>query len=64
MEDIKLQRLKEVLSVPTHSRQEDLMIEYLEKTLSGKGYDYQKDSIGNISWLRTHRPRPQGPHWC
>ena len=48
MEDRKLQRLKEVLSVPTHSRQEDLMIEYLEKTLSGKGYDYQKDSIGNI----------------
>ncbi len=48
MEDRKLQRLKEVLSVPTHSRQEDLMIEYLEKTLTEKGYEYQKDSIGNI----------------
>ncbi len=48
MEDRKLQRLKEVLSVPTHSRQEDLMIEYLERTLSEKGYEYQKDAIGNI----------------
>ena len=37
MEDRKLRRLKEVLSVPTHSRQEDLMIEYLEKTLTEKG---------------------------
>ena len=48
MEDKKLQRLKEVLSVPTYSRQEDLMIEYLERVLIEKGYDYKKDSIGNI----------------
>jgi di/tripeptidase len=48
MEDRKLQRLKEVLSVPTYSRQEDLMIEYLERVLIKKGYDYKKDSIGNI----------------
>jgi len=48
MEDRKLQRLKEVLSVPTHSRKEDLMIEYLEKVLVQKGYDYKKDTIGNI----------------
>ncbi len=48
MEDIKLQRLKEVLSVPTHSRQEDLMIEYLERVLLEKGYDYKKDFMNNI----------------
>ena len=48
MEDRKLQRLKEVLSVPTYSRQEDLMIEYLERVLIEKGYNYKKDSIGNI----------------
>lgn len=48
MEDRKLQRLKEVLSVPTHSKEEDLMIEYLEGVFTEKGYDYQKDSIGNL----------------
>lgn len=48
MEDRKLQRLKEVLSVPTHSRNEDLMIEYLEGVFTEKGYDYKKDSIGNL----------------
>jgi di/tripeptidase len=48
MEDRKLQRLKEVLSVPTHSRQEDLMIEYLERVLLEKGYDYYKDDMKNI----------------
>jgi len=48
MEDKKLQRLKEVLSVPTHSRQEDLMIEYLERVLLEKGYDYYKDGMKNI----------------
>lgn len=48
MEDYKLQRLKEVLSVPTHSRKEDLMIEYLEGVLTDKGYQYKKDNIGNI----------------
>ena len=48
MEDRKLQRLKEVLSVPTHSRQEDLMIEYLERVLLEKGYEYKKDFMNNI----------------
>jgi len=48
MEDRKLQRLKEVLSVPTHSRNEELMIEYLEKVLTEKGFNYTKDKIGNI----------------
>lgn len=48
MEDRKLQRLKEVLSVPTHSREEELMIDYLEEVLTEKGYDYKKDNIGNI----------------
>ena len=44
----KLQRLKEVLSIPTHSRQEELMIAYLEDVLTEKGYEYKKDSLGNI----------------
>jgi di/tripeptidase len=48
MEDNKLQRLKEVLSVPTFSRNEKLMIEYLERVLNEKGYDYYKDSLNNI----------------
>ena len=48
MEDRKLQRLKEVLSIPTHSRHEELMIAYLENVLTEKGYDYKKDGLGNI----------------
>jgi hypothetical protein len=44
----KLDRLKEVLSVPTHSRDESRMIAYLEKVLTEKGYDYTKDELGNI----------------
>lgn len=48
MEDLKLQRLKEVLSVPTFSRNERLMIEYLKGVLDSKGYDYYVDNIGNI----------------
>ena len=48
MDNAKLQRLKEVLSVPTHSRNEKLMIEYLEKVLKDKGFKYQKDKMGNI----------------
>lgn len=48
MEDKKLQRLKEVLSIPTHSRNERLMIEYLEDVLKTKGYQYTKDKMGNI----------------
>jgi putative aminopeptidase FrvX len=48
MQDIKLQRLKEVLAIPTYSRNEELMIEYLENVLTEKGYEYQKDRLGNI----------------
>jgi len=44
----KLTRLTEVLSVPTHSRNEKLMIEYLQKVLTEKGYDHYTDSHGNI----------------
>jgi len=44
----KLNRLIEVLSVPTHSRDEKLMIEYLQKVLTQKGYDHYTDSHGNI----------------
>lgn len=48
MEDKKLQRLKEVLAIPTYSRKEELMIAYLESVLSEKGFSYEKDEIGNI----------------
>ena len=44
----KLGRLKEVLSVPTYSRNEVLMIEYLKKVLDEKGFDYTVDNLGNI----------------
>jgi len=44
----KLNRLIEVLSVPTHSRNEKLMIEYLQKVLTQKGYEHYTDSHGNI----------------
>lgn len=48
MEENKLKRLKEVLSIPTHSREEDLMISYLEEVLTEKGYDFFTDKHGNI----------------
>lgn len=44
----KLDRLKEVLSVPTYSRDESRMIAYLNKVLDEKGYDYEVDDLGNI----------------
>jgi hypothetical protein len=44
----KLDRLKEVLSVPTYSRDESRMIAYLTKVLDEKGYDYTVDDLGNI----------------
>jgi len=48
MNSEKLGRLKEVLAVPTYSRNEVLMIEYLKKVLDQKGYDYTVDNLGNI----------------
>lgn len=44
----KLNRLKEVLAIPTYSRSEELMIEYVSKVMDEKGYDYRVDDIGNI----------------
>lgn len=44
----KLNRLKEVLSVPTHSRNEKLMVEYLQKVLTEKGIEHYTDTHGNI----------------
>ena len=41
-------RLKEVLSIPTYSRNEELMITYLKEVLDEKGYEYYVDDIGNI----------------
>jgi putative aminopeptidase FrvX len=48
MTEDNLNRLKEVLSVPTHSRNEKLMIEYLTKVLTEKGYEHYVDKHGNI----------------
>jgi acetylornithine deacetylase/succinyl-diaminopimelate desuccinylase-like protein len=48
MDKIKIDRLKEVLSVPTYSGDESRMIKYLCEVLDGKGYDYDVDSLGNI----------------
>ena len=48
MTEEKLNRLKEVLSVPTYSQDEKLMIEYLQKVLTEKGYEHYTDKHGNI----------------
>jgi len=48
MTETNLNRLKEVLSVPTYSQNEKLMIEYLQKVLTEKGYEHYTDKHGNI----------------
>ena len=48
MTEEKFNRLKEVLAIPTHSQNEKLMIEYLQKVLTEKGYDHYTDEHGNI----------------
>lgn len=48
MEDRKLQRLKEVLAIQTHSKNEELMIAYLKEVLTEKGYEHYVDTLGNI----------------
>lgn len=40
--------LKEVLSVPTATYKEDLMIDFLEKWLTEKNISHYKDSYGNV----------------
>ena len=40
--------LKRVLSIPTHSFQEDKMIEFLTDYLLEKKYDFHIDELGNI----------------
>lgn len=40
--------LKEVLSIPTHTYQEELMVEYLISWLEKNRFDYKVDSVGNI----------------
>jgi di/tripeptidase len=44
----KLDRLKEVLSIPTYYDEESRMVEYLKKVLDEKGYTYKVDKLGNI----------------
>lgn len=48
MTEDKLNRLKEILSVPTYSQDEGLMIEYLRKILTEKGYEPTVDKWGNV----------------
>jgi putative aminopeptidase FrvX len=48
MTEEKFNRLKEVLSIPTYSQDEKLMIEYLQKVLTEKGYQHYTDEHGNI----------------
>lgn len=48
MTEEKFNRLKEVLSVPTYSQDEKLMIEYLQKVLTEKGYQHYTDEHGNV----------------
>ena len=40
--------LKEVLSVPTVSRHEGIMVEYLTNYLTNKGYNFQVDEHMNV----------------
>jgi tripeptide aminopeptidase len=48
MKSEKLNRLIEVLSIPTYSRDEKLMIDYLQDVLTKKGYEHYTDTHGNI----------------
>ena len=43
-----LEFLKQVLSVPTKSRQEGLMVEFLTNYLKEKNYDFYLDAMSNI----------------
>ena len=48
MEENKLNRLKEVLSIPSYSGDEQRVIEYLKNVLTEKGYEHTVDELGNI----------------
>lgn len=48
MNEIKLNRLKEVLSIPTKSRKEERMINYLKNVLTEKQYPFTVDEHGNV----------------
>jgi len=48
MEKNKLERLTEILSVPSYSGEEDRMIKYLKGVLDSKGYKYTVDKQENI----------------
>lgn len=48
MKESKLKELKELLSIPTSTWEEDLLIDHLEGICQDKGYDYDIDDLGNI----------------
>jgi tripeptide aminopeptidase len=48
MEENKILELKELLSIPTYTWEEDRLIEYLESIFVDKGYTYDIDSLGNL----------------
>lgn len=45
---MNLNRLKQVLSIPSYFDEESRMIKYLTGVLESKGYDHYVDTIGNI----------------
>jgi DNA-directed RNA polymerase subunit M/transcription elongation factor TFIIS len=49
MEENKLNRLKEILSVPSYSRDETRMISYLTNILTEKGYEYTFEKLNEIA---------------
>lgn len=48
MKKEKLEKLKEVLSIPTYYDQEGLMVDYLKNHLSSGNYNYRLDELNNI----------------
>ena len=43
-----IKKLKNILSVPTYTWEEDLLIEYVTGILDKKGYSYKIDKLGSI----------------
>lgn len=45
---MNIERLKEILSIPTYFGEESRMIDYISNVLDTRGYQYTVDNIGNI----------------
>ena len=42
------EKLKELLSIPTKTWEEERLINYLVNHFEEKGYEYEKDDLGNL----------------